>query len=568
MTRVVLGPSDPVLAQPVAVEGEPEQRDHRVSGDDAAVLGHGDGLVGGEREDADILTFAVHAMEPAGLRGVDLTDKDVDLLGHDARRRQEAHDVGEPPERETGLLDTFAAHSRLGVFAVVDDAGDGFQEPRRIGGRHGGDAELLDQDDPVVVGIVRQDGGGMAALEHLAHQGLAPTAGIEGVAQAPAVEPVVTLIAGLDVQHLVSLVVHHVVSLLRRTARLAFYLRPGNLTAGGVAMTEKIILDIDNATGMPARDVDDGLALALALASPEMDLLGCTTSAGNCRTEQSTAITLALLDLAGRGDIPVAAGRDDALLADNSASLAMLESRSQQLGAPWADMPALTEPTAAPSSKKAHEFIIDMVRRHPGEVTLVMEGSLTNLALALLVEPQIAPMIKAVFHMGGDIGEGWLAEQKDRGDNDLWRHVLRMNDRFDPHATEIAVRSGAPFTFVPASVCARVLLRPEHVERIATVGTAYHTYLAEASRHWVDLYLDQWSGLGAPMWDPLTLACAFAPDFCTYAPMHCDIKGLHAMDPVYLHAGPDTPQVNVAVAVDADRFEEFLAERLCRPPRP
>ena len=237
-------------------------------------------------------------------------------------------------------------------------------------------------------------------------------------------------------------------------------------------------------------------------------------------------LPLACSSRAGRIDIPVSAGRSEALLADNSASLAALEARSREIGASWAGMPALPRPSAAPSPLKAHEFIIDAVRRYPGEVTLVMEGALTNLALALLVDPEIASLTKAVFHMGGDIGDGWLARpERPHRHGFVAATSCAMNDSFDPHATEIAVRSGIAFTFMPASVCARVLLRPGHIDRIAAVGTLHHTFLAEASWRWVDLYRTRWAGDGAPMWDPLTFACAFAPDFCTYAPMFCDIAG-------------------------------------------
>ena len=82
----------------------------------------------------------------------------------------------------------------------------------------------------------------------------------------------------------------------------------------------KIILDVDTATGIPCRDVDDGLAIALALASPEIDLIGITTCAGNCRAHESTENSLRILELAGRQDIPVAEGRELPFLQDVTAN--------------------------------------------------------------------------------------------------------------------------------------------------------------------------------------------------------------------------------------------------------
>ena len=94
----------------------------------------------------------------------------------------------------------------------------------------------------------------------------------------------------------------------------------------------KVILDIDNAIGMPVRDVDDGIALALALASPEIELVGVTTCAGNCHTHESTENTLRLLELAGRNDIPVAEGRELPFIQDGTANFELLEGFSKRYG--------------------------------------------------------------------------------------------------------------------------------------------------------------------------------------------------------------------------------------------
>jgi len=212
----------------------------------------------------------------------------------------------------------------------------------------------------------------------------------------------------------------------------------------------KVILDVDTGTGLPVCDIDDGIAIALALASPEIELLGCTTCGGNVRTHESTINTLRILEMAGRGDIPVAEGRANPFRQDVSASFAWLEQRSAGGRDFWyKDMPPLLEPTLSPSPLKAHEFIIEMVKKHPGEVTIVKEGSLTNLALAVLVEPEIAPLVKEVVHMGGHVGNrDWERVGPAALPPVLWRDILRMNTEFDPEATAIVIESGIPFTFV------------------------------------------------------------------------------------------------------------------------
>ena len=163
----------------------------------------------------------------------------------------------------------------------------------------------------------------------------------------------------------------------------------------------KIILDVDNALAV-ANDTDDAMAIALALTSPEIELLRITTCAGNCRTWQSTENSLRMLELAGRGDIPVAAGRESPLIQEVEPHFQYIEAKGAiRWRIYWATMPPQIAPSLKASPLKAHELIIEMVKKYPGEVIIVKEGSLTNLALALLVEPEIAPLVKEVVHMGG-----------------------------------------------------------------------------------------------------------------------------------------------------------------------
>ena len=121
---------------------------------------------------------------------------------------------------------------------------------------------------------------------------------------------------------------------------------------------ERIILDIDNATGMPGRDVDDGLALAMALISKEVDLLGVTTCGGNCHAYESTDITLRMLALADRADVPVAAGRDLPILQDVSAHYEFLDNVSAGANALWANAVSLPAFEGEAPVLPAHQFII------------------------------------------------------------------------------------------------------------------------------------------------------------------------------------------------------------------
>lgn len=330
----------------------------------------------------------------------------------------------------------------------------------------------------------------------------------------------------------------------------------------------KIILDVDTGTGMPVRDVDDGLAIAMALAMPEFELLGCTTCGGNCRTHESTINTLRILEMAGRGDIPVAEGRENPFLQDVNANFEYRKKRSERYKDFWKNMPPLADPTISLSPLKAHEFIIEMVKKHPGEVTIVKEGSLTNLALALLVEPEIAPLVKEVVHMGGRVGTiDWDAEETKPTDRTLHvrRDILHTNTEFDPEATVIVIRSGIPFRFV-TGISQDVLLTPEDVDRIETVGTDFHTFLAQTSRPWVDFNIKIRHQAGAPMWDPFTLAVLADPDLCYFVNMCFHAERFLAREQPYLFISPDSPQVGVSMGpVRLDPTREMLLKAWTTP---
>jgi purine nucleosidase len=329
----------------------------------------------------------------------------------------------------------------------------------------------------------------------------------------------------------------------------------------------KIILDVDTATGIPCRDVDDGLAIALALASPEIELLGITTCAGNCRTHESTENSLRILELAGREDIPVAEGRELPFLQDVTANFDFLDGWTRDYAFLCADVPPLLKVTAKKSKSPAHEFIIKTVRENPGEVTIVNEGSHTNLALALLVDPEITPLIKEVIHMGGDTGQPWWTKSitSEIDDPDIWQYIIKMNQTYDPEATAIVATSGIPFTFVTSQSCMSSLLRMEHVDAIKGVGTPYHDFLADTARPWVQWQLSYRGREGAVMWDPLTLAMCIDRTLFNCVSMRFDTERFLGGDHPYLYPNVDTPQVQVTMTADGDRYEKLMIERLTRP---
>jgi inosine-uridine nucleoside N-ribohydrolase len=341
----------------------------------------------------------------------------------------------------------------------------------------------------------------------------------------------------------------------------------------GRVKPNKILLDIDNGLGLAVTDTDDALALALALASPEIALIGITTCAGNCTTAQSTRNTLALLALANRREIPVAEGRANPLLRSRAAHFDYLEKKRQGGGARfWQQLgpPPPTNLTACPL--KAHELIAREIRRHPFDVTLVATGSLTNLALALLIDPDLAHLVKGVFHMGGGFipahaGDAALVWETPDIPADVWRDTLRFNPLFDPEATAIVCLSGAPLTLVPVNVTAQVFQRPRHLEMLAGNLSKFHQYLHRYALPWVRWSMTERRLPGAHLHDPLTLALVTRPELARYRQMWVDVERLLRPEAPWLRELPVEKvrrgaQVRVAVAVDTEASEAWINTRI------
>lgn len=334
-------------------------------------------------------------------------------------------------------------------------------------------------------------------------------------------------------------------------------------------MALKVILDIDNALTLPAQDTDDALALALALVSPELEVLGCTTSAGNCRTAASTLNTLRLLGAGGVQALPVAEGHPGALVRNREAHFRYLEEKSQGSGSRyWRDLPPPRDPVREPDPRPAAAFIAACAERHPGEIVFLALGALTNLALAFLEAPETAARLKGLVHMGGSFdppgGPPFSWPTPDIPDA-IWRTTLRFNTRFDPEAAAVVLRAGIPTTLVPANVTTRVFQRPAHLAQLDGEGSSWHRYLAVHARPWVEWSIRERQLPGAHMHDPLTVAALIDPSFCRFDTMDLSVPALLAGRGAWLTPDGGGLPVRTAVEVDAARFEDWLARRLCRP---
>jgi inosine-uridine nucleoside N-ribohydrolase len=221
-------------------------------------------------------------------------------------------------------------------------------------------------------------------------------------------------------------------------------------------MLRKVIFDTDPG-------VDDAMALYYALAHPGLDVVGITTTFGNVFVEQAAANALYLCALAGRS-IPVTLGASHPLF-KNAESPPDFIHGADGLG----NLPQRIATLGKPDPRSSAQFIVDMVRANPGDITLVAVGPLGNLALALQLAPELPTLVREVILMGGTVLESGNVSP-----------VAEANIWNDPHAADAVFTAGWPLTMVGLDVTHQLILPltlfrkiAEHHQHIAT-DTLYH----------------------------------------------------------------------------------------------
>jgi hypothetical protein len=222
--------------------------------------------------------------------------------------------------------------------------------------------------------------------------------------------------------------------------------------------------------------VDDAMALYYALAHPDIDLLGVTTTFGNVTVDQAATNALYLLALAGRADIPVTRGAAAPLVKHAEAPPAHIHG-ADGLG----NLPQRQRFDNRLDPRSSAQFIVDMARARPGEITLVPVGPLGNLALALEIEPRLPQLLRAVVLMGGAVLEPGNVSP-----------VAEANIWNDPHAADRVFCAGFPLTMVGLDVTHQVILPVALFAEMA----AHHQHPAmHTLHHAVDFYAGFYSGL-------------------------------------------------------------------------
>ena len=324
----------------------------------------------------------------------------------------------------------------------------------------------------------------------------------------------------------------------------------------------RVILDCDPGNGVPATDVDDGLALGLLLANPEVTVEAVTIVTGNTHRDLGYQVARTMLDHVG-ADIPVYAGAADALLEPAGPWQAGREApRTGELASRlWAGVPAPGDYDPGFDYSAAAE-IARRVASEPGEVTIVAVGPLTNIAHALQLHPGLADDVRQIIVMGGAFDvPGFLQE---------------LNFGIDPEAARIVLASGADITLVPLDVTMTTTLLLEHVERLREAGTPLAQYLAETTQPWIR-YCERGGRPGCRLHDPLAAALLIDETLVTTERYSVDVQLTDIVrsrpirwrrEDLRLAKGidlPDTPEITVVIGVDNDRLVELLITELSRP---
>lgn len=216
----------------------------------------------------------------------------------------------------------------------------------------------------------------------------------------------------------------------------------------------KIIIDTDPG-------IDDAMAIFYALEAPELDVVGLTTVFGNAHTTTCTRNALALLEVAGRSDIPVAHGAERPMAQEFRGPATWVH------GDDGLGNTNLPEPTTRPADMDAAHFIIDMVMRHPGEITLVPVGPMTNIGLALLLEPRLAENLAGIVIMGGAAFCPGNASP-----------AAEANIVNDPEAADIMFGARCPIVMAGLDITEKVVMTSDQLALIGTGGNPRSEALA------------------------------------------------------------------------------------------
>jgi purine nucleosidase len=321
----------------------------------------------------------------------------------------------------------------------------------------------------------------------------------------------------------------------------------------------RVIIDTDPGLGAPGADIDDGLAIAMALRSPELAVEALTIVNGNVDVRVGEANARSLLERLGRTDIPIAVGAGRPLLQDMAPLRALFREVLQEGGTdgPWAPDPS--------GSRDAARLLVEAVLAAPGEITVLAIGPMTNLALAIAMEPAWAGAVRELVLMAG-AAANYAQNVTVAAD---------FNGYCDPEALQVVLDCGAPIRMVGLDQTARVLLTRADAAAMRAEDDGFSRWAGECTDAWIDFLASAFPHRpehreACFLHDPLTVAAVTHPDLLSWEPAHAAVelhgqltRGMTVADrglALVRPAGP--PNALVAVDTDVDGFRRLFLDRM------
>ncbi len=295
---------------------------------------------------------------------------------------------------------------------------------------------------------------------------------------------------------------------------------------------KRLIIDCDPGNGVAGANVDDGLALALALAAPEISLELITTVSGNTPSEVGYAVASDLVARLGMS-VEVARGASRALIEPSAPWREHLDHKVDKVGLRhlWngVSAPQINAATAPLAVHKIGELICS----NPGEITLIAIGPLTNVALALQLYPQMAAAVKEIVIMGGVFNvEGYLKD---------------TNFGVDPEAAHAVLTCGAKIILVPMDVTTQTMMTHQDLDKLATCDNRLSDFLVATIRPWMDFSMQTRNLPGCWIHDVLTVALLLEPTLVNGVEDYVDVSLSGLSRGRTLRYGPENLRLTVNV---------------------
>ncbi len=288
---------------------------------------------------------------------------------------------------------------------------------------------------------------------------------------------------------------------------------------------KRLIIDADPGIGVKFRDIDDGLAILLALAAPNIFIEGITVNFGNVGTDTGFRVAQELLRVAGT-DIPLFKGAQS----------------KKELGV----------------SSKAVEFMLEKVKANPGEISLLALAPLTNVASAMLLDPGFASNLKELVVMGGAISFKPFS------------YFGEFNFHKDGRAASIVMASRVQKSLISMDLCSQVVFKDEHLQKIKSHDSTVARYLSAKIPHWLKLNKPITRKGGFFPWDVVAAAYLIDPslfdeNICSFSIEEMGIRSGRILD-FTIHEKADADDrksmVNVPVKIKEEAFMDLFINSL------